>query len=180
MAINPESQYPGKINPSSPAYPYGSARNITTPGDGTGTPWEAAIVNDSLGFQQALLALASLVPTGTPDQVGASQYLQALQKIGILKWSDEPTYQIGAIVIGSDNELYQAKVSQSNNDPVGDNETNWRRFLAPEGAVDQTQKIMARLEADIGDAIMLVVGDSTGNETTEWVYLLLQDRAARS
>ena len=35
MAINPETQYPGKIAPSTPDYPYGAARNITTPGDGT-------------------------------------------------------------------------------------------------------------------------------------------------
>ncbi len=77
MAINPESQYPGKIAPSSAAYPYGQARNITVPGDGTGTPWEAAIVNDFLGHQQALLSAAGLVPSGNPDQVGASQYLEA-------------------------------------------------------------------------------------------------------
>lgn len=81
MAINPESQYPGKIAPATPQYPYGAARNITVPGDGTGTPWEAAIVNDLLGFQQALLSGAAVVPSGTPDEVGASQYLEALLKL---------------------------------------------------------------------------------------------------
>lgn len=80
MAINPETQYPGKIAPSTPDYPYGAARNITVPGDGTGTPWEAALVNDVFGFQQALLAGAGVVPSGTPDKVGASQYLEALKK----------------------------------------------------------------------------------------------------
>ena len=78
MAINPETQYPGKINPSDSNYPYGSARNITVPGDGTGTPWEAAIVNDLLGMQQAFLSDASVVPSGNPDKVGASQYMQAM------------------------------------------------------------------------------------------------------
>lgn len=78
MAINPESQYPGKIAPATSDYPYGAARNITVPGDGTGTPWEAALVNDLFGFQQALLSEAEIVPTGTPDKVGASQYLNAL------------------------------------------------------------------------------------------------------
>ena len=81
MAINPESQYPGKITPASSEYPYGKARNITLPGDGTGTPWEAALVNDVFGFQQALLSAASIVPTGNPDKVGASQYLNAIAKI---------------------------------------------------------------------------------------------------
>lgn len=78
MSINPETQYPGKINPSDASYPYGSARNITVPGDGTGTPWEAAIVNDLLGWQQALLTRAGIVPSGSPDTVLASQYLEAL------------------------------------------------------------------------------------------------------
>lgn len=81
MAINPETQYPGKIAPSTPDYPYGAARNITVPGDGTGTPWEAALVNDLFGFQQALLSAAALVPSGSPDKVGASQYLNALLKL---------------------------------------------------------------------------------------------------
>lgn len=77
MAINPETQYPGKIAPSTPDYPYGAARNITLPGDGTGTPWEAALVNDIFGWQQALLSSAGVVPSGSPDKVGASQYLEA-------------------------------------------------------------------------------------------------------
>lgn len=81
MAINPQSQYPGKINPGDANYPYGSARNVTVPGDGTGTPWEAALVNDLLGFQQAILSRASIVPTGSPEKVGASQYLDGLLSI---------------------------------------------------------------------------------------------------
>lgn len=78
MAINPGDLYPGKTKAPDTDYPYGSARNVTTPGDGTGTPWEAALVNDIFGFQQAILDAAGVVPTGTPDRVGASQYLQAL------------------------------------------------------------------------------------------------------
>lgn len=50
-------------------------------------------------------------------------------------------------------------------------------LAGPPGAVDQTQKIMAALQADIGDVIALVVGDSTGDETTEWIHLLLEDLA---
>lgn len=79
MAINPETQYAGKIAPATAAYPYGQARNITLPGDGTGTPWEAALVNDIFGFQQSLLSESQIVPSGNPEEVGASQYLQALK-----------------------------------------------------------------------------------------------------
>tara|TARA_R110000772_G_scaffold268728_1_gene398252 strand:+ start:19757 stop:21526 length:1770 start_codon:yes stop_codon:yes gene_type:complete len=78
MAINPESQYPGKIAPATNEYPYGAARNITTPGDGTGTPWEAALVNDDFGFKQAILSESGIVPSGSPDKVGESQYLDGL------------------------------------------------------------------------------------------------------
>lgn len=78
MAINPETQYPGKIAPSTPDYPYGAARNITVPGDGTGTPWESALVNDLFGWQQAILSEGGVVPSGTPEKATASQYLEAM------------------------------------------------------------------------------------------------------
>lgn len=81
MAINPEALYPGKIKPSSASYPYGEARNVTTPGDGTGTPFDAALVNDELGFHQDLLSQAGIVPSGTPEKVGASQYLDAIRRL---------------------------------------------------------------------------------------------------
>ena len=84
MAINLETKYPGKTAPSDANYPFGAARNITIPGDGTGTPWEAAIVNDNVGFQQAILTSAGIVPSGAPDKVGQSQYLEALNRTHLL------------------------------------------------------------------------------------------------
>lgn len=79
MAIIPETEFPGKIVPGNASYPYGQARDITTPSDGTGTPLRASLVNDIFGFQQALLAAAGVTPSGAPDTAAASQYLQALQ-----------------------------------------------------------------------------------------------------
>jgi len=79
--INLESQYPGKVNPSTAPWPFGEPRNITIPGDGTGTPWEAAILKDLEGFQQAVLTLASAVPIGTPETALASQVLDGLDKL---------------------------------------------------------------------------------------------------
>lgn len=78
MAISIDEQYPGKTAGTSTEYPLGKARNVTVPGDGTGTPWEQAIVNDDQGFKQALLAAAEIDPSGTPDTAVASQYLEAL------------------------------------------------------------------------------------------------------
>mgnify|MGYP000052814449 CR=1 FL=1 len=78
MSIDLLTQYPGKVDPVSPAWPYGEPRNITAPGDGLGTPWEAALVKDLVGLQQALVTSAGITPSGTTDQVAASQYLQAI------------------------------------------------------------------------------------------------------
>lgn len=77
MALDISAKYPGKSNAPSSAYPFGSARNITTPGDGTGTPLEQAWLNDQFGFQQALINDAGLTPSGNPDTAEASQYLEA-------------------------------------------------------------------------------------------------------
>jgi len=79
MALEPKLTYPGQILTSDPAYPLGKARNVAVPGDGTGTPWEALLVNDLFGFQQAMLDEAGLTATNVPDKVGASQYLDALK-----------------------------------------------------------------------------------------------------
>ena len=83
--INLETQYSGKITPSSPQYPYGEPRNISTPGDGTGTPWEAAWVKDMAGQQQSVLVEAGVVPSGNPDTAedshASSQFLLAIKKI---------------------------------------------------------------------------------------------------
>lgn len=81
MAINLASRYPGKTAGANEDYPTGQARNVTVPGDGTGTPWEAALVNDDQGFKQALLKEANMTPTGNPDTALNSQYLEAMQKL---------------------------------------------------------------------------------------------------
>jgi hypothetical protein len=46
--------------------------------DGTGTPWQEDLVNDWFGFFQSLLDEAGITPDESPDEVGASQYLEAL------------------------------------------------------------------------------------------------------
>ena len=78
MAINPNTKYPGKIATPDASYPYGGAQNITTPGDGTGTPWEAALVNDMFGMWQRLLSLAGIVPSGSPETAVTSQYFDSM------------------------------------------------------------------------------------------------------
>lgn len=83
MANNPSTLpgYNGQTAAPDANYTYGSARDDAAPGDLTGTPRIAAEVNDIMGFQQALLNEASIIPSGSPDTAATSQYLQALRKI---------------------------------------------------------------------------------------------------
>ena len=125
MAIVPETQYAGKITPATTAYPLGSARNITVPGDGTGTPWEQALVNDLFGFQQTLLARAAITASGFPDSVTAPQYYQALQTLGVMDYDAGRTYPAGAFVKTA-TAVYQGLTAGNvGNNPDSDGGTNW-------------------------------------------------------
>ena len=81
MALKPGTSYPAQTDLDETNYPLGKARNVTTDKDGTGTPWERALINDLFGFQQALLAAGGVTASGDPDTAVASQYLQALQTL---------------------------------------------------------------------------------------------------
>lgn len=81
MAIRPIDEYVGKVTAPTADYPDGKAQNITSPGDGTGTPWEAKLVNDIFGFQQFLTSKAGITPSGTPDNATTSQYFEAIWKL---------------------------------------------------------------------------------------------------
>jgi hypothetical protein len=90
MAISPQAVYPGQVDTTDPTgYPRGKAQDDLVEGDGFGTPLEQAWVNDLWGFLQALLAGAGATPTGVPDKVGASQYLDAIKTITYnAPWTD--------------------------------------------------------------------------------------------
>jgi len=92
MAINPADLYTGKVTAPSADYPLGSARDVTAPGSGDGTPFVASLVNDTWGFYQALLAEATITASGTPETAVASQYLESLKAItrGELATESEP------------------------------------------------------------------------------------------
>lgn len=81
MAIIPETQYPGQTTPASTNYPYGSARDVSSPGAGDGTPVQQAWVNDWLGFQQAAMQAAGVTPSGNPDNATLSDVLNAILAI---------------------------------------------------------------------------------------------------
>ena len=80
MALDYTARYPGQTDVDA-GYPQGKAKDINAPGDGTGTPWQRDLVNDFWGLIQSLLARFGKTPTGVPDEVGASQYLDALDQL---------------------------------------------------------------------------------------------------
>jgi len=80
MAINPLAKYAGRTDNSDPTgYPYGKCQNESAPSANDGTPSDEAWMNDLWGLFQALLSGAGISPSGTPDKVGASDYLDSLQ-----------------------------------------------------------------------------------------------------
>ena len=78
MAIVPSTDYSGQIETGDAGYPHGKAKNVGVSGDGSGTPLERNWVNDIWGFFQSLLDRAGITPSGSPDEVGASDYIDAL------------------------------------------------------------------------------------------------------
>lgn len=108
MAISPLLQYPSQIITTDPAYPLGKARNVITKGDGTGTPWEANLVNDLFGFLQSLLSKAGIAASNVPDKVGASQYLAALPKAiadQAIEWTAAHKFDAALALNGASNEI---------------------------------------------------------------------------
>lgn len=78
MALNWGVKYPSQTGAPDADYPYGPAQNVTLPGDGTGFPWEADVINDWGGFFQALLGAAGITPSGDVDTFLASDYMDSL------------------------------------------------------------------------------------------------------
>lgn len=84
MAIRIIDAYPGKVGAATASYPEGVPRNVSAPGALDGTPWEELAYQDIQGLLQGLLAqvpAGPIVPSGTPDTVLASQYIDALKLI---------------------------------------------------------------------------------------------------
>ena len=71
-------RYPGQVGPASVDYPFGEPQNVTIPGDGTGTPWEADLLRDMWGNMMGLLDRAGTIPSGVAETAANSQLNSAL------------------------------------------------------------------------------------------------------
>ena len=96
MAINIRTTYPDQTDPESTALPFGTPRDVTTPGDNTGTPWKAdGLGGDLVGFIQSVLAAAGTPPNNTAESVSNPQILNALRTVlspvGIIRAKVSPS-----------------------------------------------------------------------------------------
>lgn len=102
MALRIEDTYVN-TTPGDASYPFGSAKNETTPGALDGTPLEKAIYDDILGLMQSLVTAAGITPSNTADTVLAPQYLASIFN---LRYYVQVDYGVGTKVVGSDNVTY--------------------------------------------------------------------------
>jgi hypothetical protein len=79
--LNYNTKYPTQTTTPDADYPLGGAQNVTSPGDGTGTPWEADLINDIIGFFQALITETGITVSGNAETAQASDLLDALQMV---------------------------------------------------------------------------------------------------
>jgi hypothetical protein len=155
MAIVPSDDYAGQITTGDGGYPHGKAKNVAVAGDGTGTPLEAAWVNDIWGFLQELLERANITPSGDPDEVGASDYVNAIiayaaDSSGFLEALSGLRYS------GLDDEFPRV------DDP--DAATTTRKLMwAVKVTAGRTMRIYLT-----GSAIEFCIGCSYNYSTTDW------------
>ncbi len=78
MALDRASAFPGRFDPVSPEHPQGAFKARTSPVSADGSYLHKDWANDWDGFFSSLLNGAGLSPNGSVDEVGASQYYDAL------------------------------------------------------------------------------------------------------
>lgn len=81
MANKIYEKYAPFANPADANYTHGSIKNDSLPGAEDGTEVDADILNDYVGFTDALLAEAGIEPSGNPDTAVDSQRLDAIKKL---------------------------------------------------------------------------------------------------
>jgi hypothetical protein len=81
MALQRDTKYPGRFTASSAGQPQGAFKNRTSTTSKDGSYLEKDWANDWSGFFSSLLDNAGLTPDGNVDEVGASQYFEALEDV---------------------------------------------------------------------------------------------------
>ena len=134
MAIQRDSDYPGRWGAADADYPGGIPKNRTTPTSADGSYLEEKLWKDQYGFQDAAISQGNITRSGNPETATASDVLDGIKSVvagQALTWSATRNYNHPVIVSGSDDELY-ASVQDSGpdstvQDPTTDvSDTYWQ------------------------------------------------------
>lgn len=79
MALDRNAKYPGRYDAPTPEQPQGAFKNRTAAGSNDGSYLERDWLNDWSGFFSSVLAKVGFTPNGNVDEVGASQYFDAME-----------------------------------------------------------------------------------------------------
>lgn len=159
MAINPGALFPANTEPPDADYPYGGAKDETTPSTPTvpgsldGTPWVKSLLNDNFGFQQALLTEAAIVPSGNAETSLVSQYLDALKALFA---------RLGVVQIWTALQYFAAQTITS---VAGELDWNWDTEQVAKTVITEDTIIQPPTFTGTGDgaqARLLVTMDGTG------------------
>lgn len=126
MALNPNTNttMAGRVTAPNADYPYGSARDESTPGANDGTPYFKGRADDIFGWQQALLEGAGITPSGNAETATASQYVEAMVN---LPWLATVPYQKGTPVRVGET-YYVSLVDNNLNHPPASSAAQWSRL----------------------------------------------------
>jgi len=99
--LNFSVRYTNATPPNPLTYPYGSFKNESSPGALDGTEYEKDWPDDILGFMTKLINYAAIIPSGNPENIGASDCFDALRSIfnDFIYFDDQGTGTPNNIVI---------------------------------------------------------------------------------
>lgn len=86
------------------------------------------------------------------------QWIDSVNKEGVLGWDSATTYPVNAFVTGSNGKLYKAIQSQAGNNPTTDGGVNWEDYLP-----DASSTVKGKVELATNTEV------STGTDTTRAV-----------
>ena len=96
-------------------------------------------------------------------QKQVTEGLAHINEQGIAVWDDVTTYPVGGLAKGSDGNVYKALTSQSDNDPVSDNGTNWVDWEVTNRVIRVTSiAAMEAYSAPVGYVFSLNAGGRSG------------------
>ena len=79
MAVKIKDIYPSQTDGGDAGWPDGKPRNVQGDIQGTGTPFEEKLFQDYEGARQALFSESGVNPSGQPDNVNNSDFVEALR-----------------------------------------------------------------------------------------------------